>query len=73
MRSGLAKNCWLLALRGVLAVLFGLAALAWVQVRLNEFVLLFGTYLLIAGLVACALALRAAERSRRACRSSWRA
>lgn len=62
MRSALVRNWWMLALRGVVAVLFALAALVWAKITLGEFVLLFGSYLLIDGLLAIASAIRAAER-----------
>ncbi|MBI2157644.1 MAG: DUF308 domain-containing protein [Candidatus Rokubacteria bacterium] len=62
MKSALVSNWWMLAVRGVLAVLFALAALVWARVTLGEFVLLFGSYLLLDGLLAVASALRSAER-----------
>lgn len=43
---------WLLAVRGLLAVLFGLAALLWPGLTLLALVLLFGAYALIDGVVA---------------------
>ncbi|MEK7786237.1 MAG: HdeD family acid-resistance protein [Chloroflexota bacterium] len=49
---GLAQNWWLIALRGLFAVLFGLAALAWPNPTLAALVLLFGVYLLADGLLA---------------------
>jgi uncharacterized membrane protein HdeD (DUF308 family) len=62
MRSALVSNWWMLAMRGVLAVLFALAALVWARITLGEFVLLFGSYLLLDGLLAVASAIRSAER-----------
>ena len=62
MEPALVRNWWVLAMRGVLGVLFALAALVWANVTLGEFVLLFGSYLLIDGLLAGASAIRVAER-----------
>ena len=48
----LARNWWLIALRGLFAVLFGLAALIWPNLILVSLVFLFGAYLLADGLLA---------------------
>jgi len=48
----LARNWWLIALRGLFAVLFGLAALIWPNLTLVSLVSLFGAYLLADGLLA---------------------
>jgi len=48
----LARKWWLLALRGMVAVLFGLAALVWPGATLTALVLLFGAYALVDGLLA---------------------
>ena len=45
----LAKKWWLLALRGLLAVVFGLVALIWSQATLRALVLLFGAFVLVDG------------------------
>lgn len=47
-----ARNWWLLALRGVLAVIFGVIALVWPGITLAVLVLLFGAYALVDGVVA---------------------
>ena len=60
----LARSWWMLGARGALALLFGLAALAWPGITLGEFVLLFGAYAFIDGLAAIASALRFAEGRR---------
>ena len=49
---GLAQVWWLIALRGLLAVSFGLAALIWPNLTLVSLVFLFGAYLLADGLLA---------------------
>jgi uncharacterized membrane protein HdeD (DUF308 family) len=43
---------WLMAIRGLLAVLFGLAALVWPGLTLFVLVILFGAYALVDGVVA---------------------
>lgn len=48
----LARNWWLMVLRGLFAVLFGLAALAWHNPALAALVLLFGVYSMADGLLA---------------------
>jgi uncharacterized membrane protein HdeD (DUF308 family) len=52
---------WLLGIRGLLAVLFGLAALVWPGLTLLALVLLFGAYALINGVMAVIVSLQ--ERS----------
>jgi uncharacterized membrane protein HdeD (DUF308 family) len=48
---------WTVALRGALAVLFGLAAWIWPDVTIRVLVLLFGFYALVDGLLALAAAM----------------
>ena len=52
MVTRLTRNWRLLALRGMIAVLFGLAALVWPGATLTALVLLFGAYALVDGLLA---------------------
>ena len=60
----MSRTWWVWALRGVVAVLFGLAAFVWPEITLTALVLLYGAYALVDGLssVAAALAGRAAFR-----------
>jgi uncharacterized membrane protein HdeD (DUF308 family) len=51
-----SKFWWLYALRGLLAVLFGLAAFFWPQITVTVLVLLFGLYLLFEGILLIAAA-----------------
>lgn len=60
----LARNWWALALRGVVAVLFGLAALIWPGLTLTALVLLFGAYSLVDGIFAVVSAFARAGRER---------
>ena len=43
---------WVLTLRGILAILFGIACVFWPGLSLLTFVYLFGAYILVAGLIA---------------------
>jgi uncharacterized membrane protein HdeD (DUF308 family) len=65
MLDQLARHWWVLALRGVLAILFGLIAFAWPGITLVALVLLFGAYAFIDGLFALFAAAGAAKRYER--------
>jgi uncharacterized membrane protein HdeD (DUF308 family) len=58
MADMLARNWWSLALRGVLAIIFGILAWVWPEVTLTSLVLLFGAYLLVDGVVNIVAAAR---------------
>lgn len=60
--SRLASNWWALALRGGLAILFGLIALLMPGVTLTTLMLLFAAYMLLGGILAIVAGVRAAER-----------
>lgn len=51
----LTRNWWLVALRGVFAVLFAVLTLAWPDVTVLALVLLWGIYVLVDGVSAIAL------------------
>jgi len=57
MVTRLTRKWWLLTLRGMIAVLFGLAALVWPGATLTALVLLFGAYALVDGLLALIVSL----------------
>ncbi len=63
--ASLARNWWVMALRGALALLFGVAALVWPVSALLSLGLVFAAYLLVDGVLALTAALRAAERHQR--------
>jgi len=50
--TALARNWWLLLIRGILAVLFGLVAFVWPALTLVTLVLLYGAYAFVDGLSA---------------------
>ena len=52
MATDLARNWWLLALRGVAGILFGVAAFVWPESTLSALVLVFGAYVLVDGIFA---------------------
>ncbi len=67
MLEQLRRNWWLVALRGVAGLLFGIAAFAWPGIGLLVLVTLFGAYALVDGV----LAIGSAVRHRRASRRWW--
>ena len=52
------RDWWLLAIRGVAAILFGLAAFVWPGLTLEFLVILFAIYVLVDGLLAIFLFVR---------------
>ncbi len=59
MFAMLTRHWWMVALRGVLAILFGLATFPWPALSLAALVLLFGAYALVDGAFAVVLGIRA--------------
>jgi uncharacterized membrane protein HdeD (DUF308 family) len=57
----LVKNWWLMAIRGVLAILLGITMLVWRTPTFEAIIVPFATYALIDGIVAIASAIRAAR------------
>ena len=60
-----APSWWVLALRGLVAILFGLAALFWPGLILAVLIVLFGVYALVDGVLAVVAAFRSSGRGRR--------
>ena len=52
MVTMLTRNWWTLALRGLVAVMFGIAALVWPQPTLELLVMVFGAVMLVDGVLA---------------------
>jgi uncharacterized membrane protein HdeD (DUF308 family) len=65
MSAVLAQNWWLVALRGVFAVLFGIVAFAAPGATILSLVLLFSAYMLVDGVCAIVSAVRAARAGER--------
>ncbi len=52
MVANLARNWWVLALRGVLGILFGIGAFVWPGATLAALLLVFGAYVFVDGIFA---------------------
>jgi uncharacterized membrane protein HdeD (DUF308 family) len=61
----LSRHWWWLALRGIATILLGLIALAWRGDTLGSFMLLFGGFALVDGLLAIFVALTNVARNKR--------
>jgi uncharacterized membrane protein HdeD (DUF308 family) len=57
--DALAQNWWAIAIRGLAAVIFGVAAIFWPAAAMLTFVFLFAAYLLIDGVFSIVAAVRA--------------
>ncbi|HEU4367503.1 MAG TPA: DUF308 domain-containing protein [Methylomirabilota bacterium] len=60
--AALVRNWWMMAVRGGLAILFGLSVLLWPNITLSVVVLLFGVYAVIDGAWTVAAGARASAR-----------
>jgi uncharacterized membrane protein HdeD (DUF308 family) len=65
MSAALARNWWVILLRGIFAILFGLAAILLPGVTLAVLVLIFAAYMLLDGIFDIVAAVRAAQRHER--------
>src|SRR3954469_9670811 len=61
----LARNWWLILLRGICAVIFGVLTFVWPGVTLLTLVLLYGAYALIDGMLAIWAAITGGETAAR--------
>jgi uncharacterized membrane protein HdeD (DUF308 family) len=52
MAADLARNWWMLALRGIAGILFGITAFVWPGATLAALVLVFGAYVFVDGIFA---------------------
>jgi uncharacterized membrane protein HdeD (DUF308 family) len=69
MLDVLTRYWWVVALRGVLALLFGLVALVWPDITIIVLVALFGAYVLADGVIALGTALFGGAQATR--RRGW--
>jgi uncharacterized membrane protein HdeD (DUF308 family) len=67
--SALVRNWWMILIRGLLAMFFGLAILSWAHVSLWRIVVLFGGYAILDGVWAIASVVRASRRE--PAREAW--
>jgi uncharacterized membrane protein HdeD (DUF308 family) len=58
MLALMAKNWWVIALRGVAAILFGILTIGWPQISLLGIIYLFGAYALVDGISSILAAVR---------------
>ena len=65
MRESIAKNWWVLVLRGLLGIGFGVIAFVWPGITLASLVILFAAYALVDGVMAMVAAVRALESHNR--------
>ncbi|MFI5246294.1 MAG: HdeD family acid-resistance protein [Gemmatimonadales bacterium] len=63
--SALGTRWWMLVVRGIASVSFGVLALAWPGISALALVLLWAAYALVDGVTAVAFAVRAGEQGRR--------
>jgi uncharacterized membrane protein HdeD (DUF308 family) len=64
MRQYLTRHWWVLVVRGVLAIIFGLLAVGWPAITLFVLAIVFGAYALVDGVFAALSATRATPRHR---------
>jgi uncharacterized membrane protein HdeD (DUF308 family) len=64
MLSLLAQNWWMLALRGVAAILFGIVAISWPDITVGAFVALFGAFAFVDGVFSIGAAFGGDSRER---------
>ena len=64
MLQVLARNWWMVALRGVAAIIFGILALIWPDIAVSVLVAFFGAYALVDGIFAIVAAFQGEHRDR---------
>ena len=64
MLASISRNWWLIALRGTLAIIFGVVAFVWPGITFEVLVLLFGAYAFVDGVLVLTFGLMAAGEGR---------
>lgn len=65
MLDVLTRNWWAMALRGLLAIIFGILCFIWPGITLLALALLFGAYAMVSGVLAIIAAVQRAGRDER--------
>ena len=65
LNTNLTRNWWIVALRGLLAIVFGIIAFAWPEITMLSLVLVFAGYSIVDGTLGILLAIRGARRGER--------
>jgi uncharacterized membrane protein HdeD (DUF308 family) len=65
MKIGMGRNSWILGVRGVVAILFGLYALLLPRLALATLILVFGTCILLEGVLGIVAAVRVHDHNER--------
>jgi uncharacterized membrane protein HdeD (DUF308 family) len=61
--QALTRNWWLLLLRGIVSIVFGIAAFAWPGITVLALALLYGAYAFVDGVLSIAAAVSGSDRS----------
>jgi uncharacterized membrane protein HdeD (DUF308 family) len=65
MTKSLSQNWWLVVLRGILGILFGVLAFVWPQITWLTLIVMFGVYAIVDGIVAIVSGLSPTRESSR--------
>ena len=65
MTKSLSQNWWLVVLRGILGILFGVLAFVWPQITWLTLIIMFGVYAIVDGIIAIVSGLSRTRESSR--------